>query len=191
MGVAPKPIELHLINGNKSGLSKEEIEMRREAEIRLGNDDLVAPDWVRSDVIALEKWNECVGLYRGHEFVSSSDVGNIARYCRTYSEYRGLIEHRAAVADIAPFSERDQGDISNGLKKHGMDGRGAAKVFEKVSYLLTVSGMLFIDAAINKKMEQLLKMEDRLFLNPLAKIRNVPKKKKKSEEKIERLFGAV
>lgn len=32
--------------------------------------------------------------------------------------------------------------------------------------------------AINKKMDMLIKMQDRLFLNPLAKVKNVPKPKK-------------
>lgn len=41
--------------------------------------------------------------------------------------------------------------------------------------------------AINKKMDMLIKMQDRLFLNPLAKVKNVPKPKK--EEKPVSKFG--
>jgi len=37
------------------------------------------------------------------------------------------------------------------------------------------------ETAVNKKMDMLIKMQDRLFLNPLAKIKNIPKQKK--EEK--------
>lgn len=35
---------------------------------------------------------------------------------------------------------------------------------------------LQLESAINKKMDLLIKMEDRSFLNPLAKVKNIPKK---------------
>jgi hypothetical protein len=52
----------------------------------------------------------------------------------------------------------------------------AAKLCQKVEYILSVGGLIAIETAINKKMDMLIKMEDRLFLNPLAKVKNVPKK---------------
>lgn len=44
-----------------------------------------------------------------------------------------------------------------------------------------------IQTAINKKMDMLIKMQDRLFLNPLAKVKNVPKPKE--EDKPVSKFG--
>lgn len=45
--------------------------------------------------------------------------------------------------------------------------------------------------AINKKMDMLMKMQDRLFLNPLAKVKNVPKPKEKErpESKFSKFGG--
>ena len=50
----------------------------------------------------------------------------------------------------------------------------------KINYIVSVDGVLKIDSAINKKMDMLIKMEDRLFLNPLSKVKNVPKKEPKT-----------
>jgi hypothetical protein len=55
------------------------------------------------------------------------------------------------------------------------------KVKKQLRAMIAVDGLLRIETAINKKMDMLIKMQDRLFLNPLAKVKNVPKPKK--EEK--------
>ena len=52
---------------------------------------------------------------------------------------------------------------------------------KKIDYLLSSDGLLTLESAINKKMDMLIKMEDRLFLNPLAKVKNVPKQVKVEE----------
>ena len=52
------------------------------------------------------------------------------------------------------------------------------KIKKQLRDIISVSGILSIETAINKKMDMLIKMEDRLFLNPLAKIKNVPKSTK-------------
>lgn len=41
---------------------------------------------------------------------------------------------------------------------------------------LEFNQMLKLDARIDKKQELLIKMEDRMFLNPVARLKNVPKK---------------
>ena len=65
----------------------------------------------------------------------------------------------------------------------------AVKTFEKIDYILSVAGLLALDKAINAKMDALVKMEDRLFLNPVAKIKNVPKTpEKKLDAAAERGF---
>lgn len=60
-----------------------------------------------------------------------------------------------------------------------------------LSQLASIEGVLKIETAINKKMDMLIKMQDRLFLNPLSKVKNVPKPKAK-EEKVSKFgkFGA-
>ena len=58
-----------------------------------------------------------------------------------------------------------------------------------IEYLLRCNVDFQLDTAINKKMDMLIKMEDRLFLNPLAKVKNVPKvKEEKPKNKFDK-FG--
>jgi hypothetical protein len=53
-----------------------------------------------------------------------------------------------------------------------------AKGWDRVKTYHAISE-LGLETDINKKLDALTKMEDRLFLNPLAKIRNVPKTESK------------
>lgn len=53
--------------------------------------------------------------------------------------------------------------------------RQKQNLFRKIDYIISTDGLLTVETAINKKMDMLIKMEDRLFLNPLAKIKNIPK----------------
>ncbi|MEH7087142.1 terminase, partial [Neobacillus drentensis] len=52
------------------------------------------------------------------------------------------------------------------------------KALRYLSQLASVEGILKLETAINKKMDMLLKLQDRLFLNPLAKVKYIPKPKK-------------
>ena len=115
-GRPAKPIELHLLNGNKRHLTKAEIEQRKKSEVKLGEHKLVCPSYVRQDKNAYKKWKEIVKLYKD------------------------------------------------------------------IDYVFSVSGVIAVDKALNAKMSALVQMEDRLFLNPLAKVRNIPKKEVKEED---------
>ena len=64
-GRPAKPIELHLLNGNKRHLTKAEIEQRKKSEVKLGEHKLVCPSYVRQDKNAYKKWKEIVKLYTG------------------------------------------------------------------------------------------------------------------------------
>ena len=66
----------------------------------------------------------------------------------------------------------------------------SGKVRKQLRDMFSITAILAVEAAINKKMDMMLKMEDRLFLNPLAKVKNVPKKPAKEEvKKNADLFG--
>lgn len=164
-----KPVQLHLLQGNPSRLTKAEINRRQESEIRFGSQDFRTTARVRRDKIALVKWKEIVKLYRdyGVEFVSTSDAAIIERYCLTYSEYMKLIDVRAKIEDVAG---RKGADVVNTYK---------------------AQSDLGIDNAINKKSDMLTKIEDRLFLNPLSKLRNVSKKSDEDQlpEGEQEMFG--
>lgn len=178
-----KSIGLHLAEGNPSHLTKAEIAQRQEAEVKLGVSDLLKlkkPSFVSRDKTANVYWNQLVKEYKlaaeqGIELLSSSDVGMLALYCKTYSEYERLQKAYQRIDNIAADSDP--------LYKYILEQDDfAMKAMAQIAQLISIDGILKIETAINKKMDMLLKMQDRLFLNPLAKVKNVPKPKEKPNE---------
>lgn len=191
-GRPAKPIELHLLNGNKRHLTKVEIEQRKKSEVQLGEHKLVCPPYVRRDENAYKKWKEIVKLYKDIDFVSSADVGLMARYCMAFSEYINLTEHRKACATIRVDTENGEDTDMLEVLAAKYPVKTAVKMFEKIEYTFSLSGVLAVDKALNAKMTTLVQMEDRLFLNPLAKIRNVPKKEVKQDDPLgDKGFGNI
>lgn len=187
-----KPVELHILNGNKRHLTKAEIEQRKKAQVQLGEHKLICPAYVRADKIAYKKWKEIVKLYKDIDFVSSADVGLMARYCMAFSEYLNLTEHRKICANVRiDYVNSEDEQIYDELAEHYSVKR-AAKMYDKIEYTFSLAGVLAVDKALNAKMSTLVQMEDRLFLNPLAKIRNVPKKEVKQDDPLgDKGFGNI
>lgn len=162
-----QPIELLQANGRKH-LTKAEIEHRKSSEIKFGDKKLKCPDFVKNDAEAYKKWKEVTKLYKDVDFVASGDAGLLARYCMTFSEYLGLIELKRQVNQaVINWNEYEQFfplDFRDGINR-----------------ILKVDPILQLETAINKKMDMLIKMEDRLFLNPLAKVKNIPPMPKEEE----------
>lgn len=170
-----QPVELILTKGRSHHLTKEVIEHRKAAEIKTGSKTLRCPAYVKNNVNAFNRWKEIMKIYKEVDFVSSGDVGFLARYCMTYSEYMELLERRKRINHIAQNSGDvedyilDNEAFSNRIKKQLLD-------------MISTDAILRLDTAINKKMDLLIKMEDRSFLNPLAKVKNIPKKEQVARE---------
>jgi phage terminase small subunit len=158
-----KPISL-LKQEKKTHLTKKQITEREKSEVKTGDKILIAPDYIRNDLNAFKKWNEIIEIYKDVDFVTSGDAGFLARYCLTYSEYLGLVERRNML--VSMYSNWDE--YKDVLPE---DFRDAIDELFKHDYELQ------LETAINKKMELLIKMEDRSFLNPLAKVKGIPQKK--------------
>jgi P27 family predicted phage terminase small subunit len=150
------PIGLHLYKGNPNRLTKEEIEKRQQSELRIGDHNFVIPQIVKKNKHAKNKWNEIINLYKnyGVDIVTTSDVTILERYCLTYAEYINLQE------------------VKSEILKKGWD---KVKTYHAITELN-------LENNINKKMDILIKMEDRLFLTPLAKVKNVIPKSSESEK---------
>lgn len=169
-----QPIDILQATGKKH-LTKAEIESRKNSEIKFGESNLTCPAYIKSDKEAYKKWQEVVALYAGFDFVSSGDTGLLGRYCMTFSEYLDLISRRGRIDSIS----KDCDDVKDYIESsEEFDFRLKKKLLDMVS----TSAVLNLDTAINKKMEMLIKMEDRLFLNPLAKLKNVAKPEEKEPE---------
>ena len=185
MGRNAQPIDILTAKGKKH-LTKAEKESRKQAEadLKLGGDKLICPMYVKGDPIAYKKWRDLIYDYNkakalGMEIIKSSDAGILARYCKTHSEYIKLLEQKSRIekfeVNYEKLLEYFEPDLLVGLD-----------TFFKFGPVMQ------LDNAINKKMDQLVKMEDRLFLNPLSKIKNVPKKEpEKANPLADKGFGNV
>lgn len=177
MGRNGQPIDILTANGKKH-LSKAEIQQRKDSEIKFGADtktkSLRCPDYVKADINAFKRWKEIIKIYKDVDFVSSGDIGMLARYCMTHSEYLKLLDQKKRI-------ERFEIDYERLLEHFD------AELLEGLDAFFRFEPVMQLDTAINKKMDMLIKMEDRSFLNPLAKVKNVPKPKK--EDKTPSKFG--
>lgn len=188
-----KPVILQVMEGNPNNLTKAEIERRKAAEIKLGSDKLTMPAFIKDDPVAKKKWRDLVKEYKeakelGIDLVTSTDTGLLARYCQTFSEYKALVKRRQAIDNIDIL---DTGELD--ILEKATDEQMAKKLFNKINYIISTEGILKMDTAINKKMDMLIKMEDRLFLNPLAKVKNIPKRPAKDtgDDPVAQNFGAI
>lgn len=179
MGRNGQPIDILTATGKKH-LTKEEIQHRKESEIKMGGSRLKCPDYIKADPVALKRWRELIKDYTtaaasGIELVKSSDAGILARYCRTFSEYMKLLKRVERIGDIHDNSDdlesyvEDSEEFDYRVKKQLMD-------------MVSTDGLLRLEAALNKKQDLLIKLEDRLFLNPLAKVKNIPQKPKEKKQ---------
>jgi phage terminase small subunit len=174
-----KPLSI-LKQEGKSHLSKKEIEIRKKSEVNIGTKELVAPAYVKKDLVAFKKWQEILDNYKDADFISSGDVGFLARYCMTFSEYLRLCETRDRLGNLQANWDQYEDVIPEEFQ-------------ESIEKALSMNVDLQLENAINKKMDLLIKMEDRSFLNPLAKIKGIPvKEKPKPKTDLERKgFGNV
>ena len=181
IGRNAQPIDLLKAKGKKH-LTKAEIETRKESEIKLGSKELLCPAYVKNDAVAFSKWREIKHIYKDVDFVSSGDTGLLGRYCMTFSEYLKLLERMKRISGIHNDSD-DIEDYINDSEEFDF------RIKKQLLDMISTDGILRLESAINKKQDLLIKMEDRLFLNPLAKVKNVPKEKKQEEDTNKGMFG--
>ena len=82
-----KPIALHLLEGNKNGLTKEEIKERQEHEERMkvNNDKIEPPS--RLSAKQKENFNFYVEQLKNIDLISNLDVNILAQYIEVYDNY--------------------------------------------------------------------------------------------------------
>jgi phage terminase small subunit len=161
MGGRPaKPIQLHVLNGNKRHLTKEEIDARQKQEqkLRSSKKDYKANAQVKDDPVALAMFKKLAKLYKSIEYVEGLDENVINRYCLLHSEYLSLRTMRQQLLDVL-------NEMVDPLQRF--------QVMDKITEC---------DRRLDKKYDLLVKLEDRLFLNPTSRVKNVPKKEPKEKD---------
>jgi phage terminase small subunit len=186
-----KPLAFHLKGGNKSHLTKAEIKKREQEEVKIGTDRLVMPTYIRGNPSARAKWIEVIAIFKssGMNLATSADVGIISRYCQAHSDYLYLLEIRDRLRD----TDLDIGEAEEELEDMVPGERRRAIVVQKINFILSAAGLFQADTAVNKKLDQVLKLEDRLFLNMQSRVRNVPKKEAQAavDEGAAAMFGGA
>lgn len=161
---------MHVYDGNKNRRTKAELKVIAESEIKLGGKKFEASEMIKADPVALKKWDSLIKTYQDYDidFISDSDSGAIEQYCMSYSTNVKL--------------EKVKRDAIKKLEKEG-------------ETELTIMSMINdIQKAIDTQVKIMLPLSDRLFLNPVSKIKGMRKQKepqKQKPNKFNTAFGEI
>ena len=158
MGRNAKPIGVLTLDGKKH-LVKKEIEQRKvfEKSMQSGIKTFEPSEQVSNNPEALNMFNKLKALYKDITYVDGLDENIINRYCLIYSETTIL----QTILNI----------LTKSIKK--------ANFVERLEISNRIINTI---KAIQSSREMLLKLEDRLLLNPTARIKNIPKKIEETKE---------
>lgn len=215
MGRPAKPIQLHQANGNIRHLTKAEIAQRekQEASLKSGQTAFRASAEVKADKVAKAMFNRLKKLYAQIEYVEALDENVINRYCLLHSECLGLQRVRRDLQDQLDRMGESESEASDAKlsddksipralrflspEEEARLKRPASPEMQLSPRLLWRAALadriLELDQKLQKKMDMLLKLEDRLFLNPTARLKNAPRKAEepKQQTPFERMYGRV
>lgn len=140
---------MHVFDG-KAHFSKAQLAARKNAEVKLGTQNFKMPVALKPIPEAVKKWKWLLKTYSeaGFTLVTTADKAILERYCLMWADYRQI---RAAIAHIKQLFEWDH--------THEL--------------YLAAYDRLGVDAKLHRISTELTKMEDKLFLTPIAKARTV------------------
>jgi phage terminase small subunit len=164
-----QPTELLLLKG-ASHLTKEEIDRRKKAEksLKSGIPKFHPIDQVLLDPIAKATFIKLLTLYQDIDYVEGLDEAIINRYCLMTAE-------------------------ADRVQKLLIDMDNAVDKCEEPSQMVGLyKAITSAEITVGRIRDRLLQMEDRLFMNPTSRVRNVPKKdKEKPKTDFDKQFGDV
>ena len=163
-----KPVGLILTEG-KTHLTKSQISVRMSKENELKSNQTYNPnEKVSSIPAALKMFERLQQLYDNIDYIDGLDENIINRYCLLTVETDSMEKMLLRMEDDIDKCEDSE---------------------RRVIIYKTISG---ITGNLNRSREMLLKIEDRLFMNPASRAKNVPKKQEKPPETdYDRKFGNV
>ncbi|AJO22877.1 hypothetical protein QQ991_10725 [Weizmannia coagulans] len=158
-GRPSKPVQLIKMEGNKDRRTKAELEHRESYEKSLytGTKIKESPA-VKSDPVAHKEFLRLKKLYKSIQYIDGLDEQIVNRYCMLISEERAL---------------QKQADSLHALLEEEEDPKEKIEIYKLLNSC---------DTKLTKKRDLILKIEDRLFLNPTARIRAIPKKPPEEEK---------
>lgn len=158
-----KPIELHLLDGNKNRKTKKEIEHRKKAEAALkpGSDNIKPPSWLCKS--GKKVFEELAGELTKIDLVTNIDVYAMARWAHCYIKYQEC----AAI-----------------VNKDGVE------VLKANSAGFPVAGPHQLLSTMKQLNEQMTKLESEFGLSPASRAKlAMPPKEEKEPTEFEKTFG--
>jgi phage terminase small subunit len=146
-----QPPEVIQMNGRSHHLTKAEIERRKATEIKIKNHTFKASELVMADERALKEFKRLKKLYKDIGFIASLDEHIINQYCLSVSELDDLI-------------------LALNIARNNMKSKDAIKQKEGLAMFMA------LDVEVRQKRSEIVKLSDRLYLNPVSRTKNVPKK---------------
>ena len=157
-----KPAALIEAEGNTNHRTKAELEYRKNAEKALYTGEKFKEiNQVKNNPIAHKEFLRLKRLYSKVSFMDALDQQIINRYCLEVANVQKL-------QDLAEKMEKKIDDCEE------LDAGKLVQLYKSISG---------IHAQIQSCKNLLLKYEDRLFLNPMGRIKSIPKKPPKDEKK--------
>lgn len=159
MGGRPgKTIDWHIANGNRRHLTKSEIADRQEHEssVRSGVKSFKATEYVMKDMVALNMFKKLKKLFKNIDCIEGMDENIINRYCLLCSEANAL--------------EKLLVNMNNDVDE-------CEEPSDRLALYKAITGT---ESNLLRIREMQIKIEDRLLMNPTARIKNVPVRAKKS-----------
>lgn len=155
-----QPTQLIKLEGNKNKKTKSEIEHREKMEqaVYTGINFRESPS-VKSDPVAHKEFLRLRKLYKHIQFVDGLDQEAINRYCLMVSQEKQLQNQFDTI--IKEIEKTD----------------GLMRKLELYEFMNKATTKL------NQTRDAILKLEDRLFLNPAGRLRAIPKKPQEKPKK--------
>lgn len=159
-GRPSKPVQLIKLEGNKDKRTKAELEHREKFEKSLytGIKFKESPA-VKSDPVAHKEFLRLKKLYKNIQYIDGLDEQAINRYCLMISEEKQLKQQIEDMREAVNAMESPTSQM---------------ELYKLINSLIT---------KLNQVRVMILKLEDRLFLNPTARIRAIPKQPQEEEKK--------
>jgi P27 family predicted phage terminase small subunit len=158
-----KPIELHLLDGNKNRKTKKEIEHRKAAEAALkpGSDKVTPPDWLCDAGVSV--FTVLAAELLKINLVSNIDIYAMARWAHCYAKYQ---------------------ECAAKVNKEGVE------TIKPNSAGFPVSGPHPLLSTMKQLNEQMTKIESEFGLSPASRAKlAMPPKEEKELTEFEKTFG--
>ncbi|GAE27017.1 hypothetical protein JCM9140_3128 [Halalkalibacter wakoensis JCM 9140] len=158
-GRPSKPVQLIKLEGNKDRRTKAELDHREKMEKSLQTGTTIKEEpATKADPVAHKEFLRLKKLYKEIEFVEGLDQATVNRYCQLKGQEHFLQDLYVELKTMMESEEKIGKKLS---------------VYEDLKEVITKQ---------NQVRDKMLKLEDRLFLNPVSRMRAIPKKPEGDKE---------